>query len=671
MPMSAIVMVVEDDPSIGALVRTYLQRDGYQTIWVRSGEDALAELNRHPIELVVLDIGLPGIDGFEVCRRIDGRVPVIMLTARDEEADVVAGLELGADDYVSKPFSPRQLAARVKAVLRRTDAAASADDVSTLGPVTLARGSREVFVDGNEVDLTQREFDLLEYLLRRTGQVVTRDELLEAVWGFVLPGPDPHHRSPRCPAAQEARLPRAHPHGTGTRLQGEHAVTLRRRLFAFVALAAVASCVLTVGVAALLVRHQVATQRLTALERAADLVATVGGARGALTPGSHVYAVTGTVPRLRRVAARRSTLVLAAIPRMGDTQGTLTVDGRALIYAARTTPNGLVVLVRGAGLAFGEWRPFLLSLLLAGLGGALLAAILSYLLARRLTRPLAELVSATGRLAAGEHGVEVTVRGEDELAALAGSFNEMSSELARAREEQRDFLESVSHELKTPLTSIRGYAEALDEGAVPVADGARVISVEARRLERLVQDLLDLARLGRSGFEVEHEPIDLASVARRAVERHLPRAHELGIELAATGAPEARAVGDSERLLQATSNLIENALRLTPAGGSVEVGVKSTPADSLITVLDTGPGLEPGDVPHAFERFYLYDRYRSERPVGSGLGLAIVEQLVARMGGSVEARAVPGGGAMFTLRLPAARTAPPAPAAARGELAGS
>lgn len=182
-------MVVEDDPNIGALIRTYLGRDGYQALWVRSGEAALAELTRHPIELVVLDIGLPGIDGFEVCRRIGGRVPVIMLTARDEEADVVAGLELGADDYMSKPFSPRQLTARVKAVLRRTGGAGpGGDDVTTLGPVTLARGSREVRVDGSEVELTQREFDLLEYLLRRAGQVVTREELLESVWGFALPG---------------------------------------------------------------------------------------------------------------------------------------------------------------------------------------------------------------------------------------------------------------------------------------------------------------------------------------------------------------------------------------------------------------------------------------------------------------------------------------------------
>jgi DNA-binding response OmpR family regulator len=186
--MGETIMVVEDEPNIGALVRTYLQRAGYQALWVRSGEQALVELRRHPITLVVLDIGLPGIDGFEVCRRIGGEVPVIMLTARDEEPDRVAGLELGADDYLSKPFSPRELTARVKAVLRRSGRPVSVRDVCSLGPLTLARGAREVRVDGREVELTQREFDLLDYLLRHAGQVVTRDQLLESVWGFLSPG---------------------------------------------------------------------------------------------------------------------------------------------------------------------------------------------------------------------------------------------------------------------------------------------------------------------------------------------------------------------------------------------------------------------------------------------------------------------------------------------------
>ncbi len=186
--VSALIMVVEDEPNIGALVRTYLERAGFRSLWVRSGEEALTELGRHAVKLVVLDIGLPGIDGFEVCRRIGGSVPVIMLTARDELPDRIAGLELGADDYVVKPFSPRELTARITAVLRRGDRDAAPDDVVELGPVTLARGAREVRVDSTEIELTQREFDLLEFLLRHRGQVVTRDQLLESVWGFISPG---------------------------------------------------------------------------------------------------------------------------------------------------------------------------------------------------------------------------------------------------------------------------------------------------------------------------------------------------------------------------------------------------------------------------------------------------------------------------------------------------
>jgi len=193
--MTATVLLVEDEPSIGMLVRRYLERDGFRVIWVRAGEDALVELERHAISLMVLDIGLPGMDGFAVSRRAGGRVPTIMLTARDEEADRVAGLEGGADDYVTKPFSPRakpfsprELTARVKAVLRRNEATLPADDEVSLGPLIVSRGRREVWIDGREIELTQREFDLLLHLLERRGAVVSRDELLERVWGFLSPG---------------------------------------------------------------------------------------------------------------------------------------------------------------------------------------------------------------------------------------------------------------------------------------------------------------------------------------------------------------------------------------------------------------------------------------------------------------------------------------------------
>ncbi len=186
--MGETILIVEDDPSIGELVRAYLERDGYRPLWVRSGEAALAELPRHPVALVVLDLGLPGLDGLEVCRRIGGRVPVVMLSARDELADRVTGLELGADDYLAKPFSPRELSARIKAVLRRARRDGADEPPLSLGGVTLAPAAREVRAHGRTVELTQREFDLLEYLMRNAGRVVGRAELLEAVWGFQVPG---------------------------------------------------------------------------------------------------------------------------------------------------------------------------------------------------------------------------------------------------------------------------------------------------------------------------------------------------------------------------------------------------------------------------------------------------------------------------------------------------
>jgi two-component system alkaline phosphatase synthesis response regulator PhoP len=185
--MGDVVLVVEDDARIGELVCAYLAQAGYDPRWARSGQQAL-ELPREYV-LAVLDLGLPDQDGLELLPSLN--VPVVVLTARDEEADRIAGLEVGADDYVTKPFSPRELVARVKAVLRRARAvpAATGGHALRLGhDVELTPAAREVRVKGVAVDLTPREYELLAYLARRVNVAVSRDELLEAVWGFLSPG---------------------------------------------------------------------------------------------------------------------------------------------------------------------------------------------------------------------------------------------------------------------------------------------------------------------------------------------------------------------------------------------------------------------------------------------------------------------------------------------------
>jgi DNA-binding response OmpR family regulator len=186
---STAVLVIEDEQNIASVVRIALEREGFQVSTFRSGEEGLDVLELRSFALVILDIGLPGIDGFEVCRRIrqSSGIPVIMLTARDEEIDRVVGLELGADDYVPKPFSPRELTARVKAVLRRARPSRLVAESLQHGDLVVRVPEREVTVAGTVVDLTPREFDLLAFLLANPGVVFSRDQLLERVWGVGFP----------------------------------------------------------------------------------------------------------------------------------------------------------------------------------------------------------------------------------------------------------------------------------------------------------------------------------------------------------------------------------------------------------------------------------------------------------------------------------------------------
>jgi two-component system, OmpR family, phosphate regulon response regulator PhoB len=182
----ATVLVVDDEPIVREVVVRYLERDGHEALEADDVDSARDVLQRHSPSLVVLDLMLPGGDGLELCREIRARsdVPVIMLTARAEEADRIVGLELGADDYVTKPFSPRELTARVRTVLRRSAPPASRERRFVFGPLELDSSAREVVVGGMLVQLTAKEFDLLEQFVRNPRRVFSRRQLMELVWGY-------------------------------------------------------------------------------------------------------------------------------------------------------------------------------------------------------------------------------------------------------------------------------------------------------------------------------------------------------------------------------------------------------------------------------------------------------------------------------------------------------
>jgi len=185
------VLVVEDEAAIADVIRMYLAQGGYGVQVERDGESALTAVKAQRPAAIILDVGLPGIDGIEVCRRLRADhdwTPVLFVTARDDEVDRIVGLELGADDYITKPFSPREIVARVTGVLRRTRGVPDAAPELRVGAVRLDPGGRRVFAGDAEVALTATEFDLLAHLMRRPGRVFSREQLLSDVWGYASAG---------------------------------------------------------------------------------------------------------------------------------------------------------------------------------------------------------------------------------------------------------------------------------------------------------------------------------------------------------------------------------------------------------------------------------------------------------------------------------------------------
>ena len=212
--MSGKILVVDDEAKIVKLVRTYLEQAGFSVVEANDGQTALIQARREKPDLVVLDLGLPGIDGIEVTRilRREGDMPIIMLTARVEDTDRVVGLELGADDYVTKPFNPRELLARIRAVLRRTGGGTSAPQMLRAGELELDVSGHGATLDGRPLDLTPTEFDLLAVLLQNPGRAFTRLELLERVQGYAYEGyertVDAHVKNLRAKLGDDPRHPR-------------------------------------------------------------------------------------------------------------------------------------------------------------------------------------------------------------------------------------------------------------------------------------------------------------------------------------------------------------------------------------------------------------------------------------------------------------------------------
>lgn len=360
-----------------------------------------------------------------------------------------------------------------------------------------------------------------------------------------------------------------------------------------------------------------------------------------------------TAPVIRRTRA-------AALRAVGGTAVTTSIRIRGaetLVEARPTADGGAIVLSHRATALTRTAGAFAGGVLLTLVVCLALAGLAAVLLARRIAQPLTATAAAARRLAGGEREVPVPEASTAEVADVADALQALDAALRASEGRQREFLLSISHELRTPLTALRGYGEAIADGLLPpdrLPDAGGTIVAEAERLEHFTTDLLELARLEADEFPVRPVPLDLADIVHAALDAWRPRAAALDVRLDGEGLDQpAHARGDPLRVRQVLDGIVENALRATPAGGSVSVLVAGGTRTATVAVEDTGPGLSDDDLANAFRRGLLRERYRETREVGTGLGLSIATRLADRMGGRVVAEhARRSTGARFTLELP-------------------
>jgi len=287
--------------------------------------------------------------------------------------------------------------------------------------------------------------------------------------------------------------------------------------------------------------------------------------------------------------------------------------------------------------------------LVAGAAALLAAAVLAVVLVAQLSRPLHRLIQATARIAQGDLAHRVPVRTRDEIGRLGRAFNDMAAALEGSEKARQNLLTDVAHELRTPLSVVRGNLEGMLDGVFPLTpEGLAPVYDETLHMAKLVEDLRTLTLAEAGHLQLVREPTDLGELARATAEVVRPTAAEDGVEIAVEAAPGIHANVDPRRIRQVLGNLLSNALRYSPPGGTITVTVARADREIAISVRDQGPGISPQDHSHIFERFYRSDKSRTGD--GTGLGLAIARELVQAHGGRIWAENQ--GGAVFTFTLP-------------------
>ena len=454
--------------------------------------------------------------------------------------------------------------------------------------------------------------------------------------------------------------------------------SIATRLFlSYLAVVVVGLAVATITISGLLVRYEDDQTRLHLGELSAPfLTAIQTGIRAGQQPRDIVDALTEqaqaadarliiTTPQRRVVVDSDGKLINVILPQPSTANfGEFTEGSEQWIFTRQQLARaavgagglGFIVVARPRAVFTDTLRSLLPSLALSGLVALGFAVLVAALLSRTITRPLRDLVAGVRRFASGDYGTRVPLAGPSEVAEMGTAFNEMASEIQRARGSEQAFLADISHELRTPLTSIQGFAQAIVEGEArgdAVSHVAEIIHREARRLVRMVEGLLQVARLESGTQAIGREDVAPARLLESAVAALEVQAKDAGVTFDVAGAealPSLR--GDPDKLAQLFLNVLDNAVKHSPRGATVHVQGEREDGAVLVRVRDSGSGLPQGAQTRLFQRFY---RGENAQRNGAGLGLAIAQAIAQAHGGSINASNVDGGGAEFVVRLPIAR----------------
>ena len=726
------ILVVDDELNICELLKLYLENEGYTVFTANDGQAAVTAFQQKAPDLVLLDIMLPKMDGWQVCREIrkTSSAPIIMLTAKGETFDKVLGLELGADDYVVKPFDAKEVVARVKAVLRRTqgknDNAEESKKVVTYDKLEINIANYELKVNGVQIDTPPKELELIYHFASNPNRVFTRDQLLDEVWGFEFYGDsrtvDVHVKRLREKlegVSDKWELKTVW--GVGYKFETKELVMafkdvlvgkkpVKSNIFAkyFLLFAAIFLVTLTVLGTALTLMVNAYSQN----ERTNLLKENVQSVSGTISSSlimqdinsrysvekelmcESLYIISNSIDADVFVCDVEGNIILCkeraySTPYFGEfttcalhdsysissallqrVYETGTVTGRITVRGQTNYIVGTTIVSDGdvIGYTFAQTQTGVQSLalavirifLLSALACLMLAFICIWHLTKKMVTPLQQMSAAAKQFAIGDFSYRVKVRGCDELADLGIAFNDMADALDKTESSRASFVANVSHELKTPMTSIAGFIDGILDGTIPKEKQnyyLGLVSTEVRRLSRLVVAMLNMSKIESGEFQMKPNNYDISDQIIRILLTFEQKIEKKNIEIIGLEDLQPQyIVADPDMIYQVIYNLFDNAVKFTNEDGFIKVTLEDLGSQIRVSIKNSGTGIKAEELSRVFERFYKVDKSRSLDAKGAGLGLYIVKMMVEMHSGRIYAKSEDENTAEFVFTLPKAFT---------------